>query len=812
MCAVQAQPTSDHSSLTNAQGARKSGSISGKVEEAGSKVLLEYANVAVYSQRDSSLINGSIAGADGRFEVTGIPVGSYYVEIGFLGYNSQTKSNIVISESKLKADLGTIRLEPASENIEEVTVTAQSQAIAYEIDKKVIDPAQFPTAADGTAVDVLANTPSVTVDIEGNVSLRGSSSFTVLVDGRPTPFDAADALQQIPASSIRNIEIITNPSAKFDPDGNAGIININTQKTKMRGFSGIINGMYDTNGSYSGDALLNYRMGRLNFFVNARAADRRRNGTTESNTMTIDTITSYTASNGDQNGGWSPLSVRAGADWYINDFNTLTFNAAYNSRSHYNNSDLDYKEWNSLGDSLETSTDNGSESSGSNMSLSLDYRKTFEKDGQELTAYLRYSQGDDEEFALNNQYGTNNLLQEGLKNWEEGSDMRIRAKVDYVHPFSSKAKLETGFQARVDRSEEWNDVHWYTTEPDNYQPNAESQYYSKIDFNRDIYSLYATFSNSMGRFGYQLGLRSEYTDRNVTYNNSDESYGVNRLDFFPTIHTSFKLPYEQQMIASYTRRIERPRGFELEPFVTYTDAYSVRTGNPAILPQYIDSYELGYQKQITDGFVSGELYFRQTNNKIERVQSVYSQNVMMYSVANVGTDYSLGVELMFNYKPVKWWTFNLMGNIYRYEIDGEYNGLVIDTESNNWSSRFNNTFMLWKNGKLQVDAMYNSPSVTAQGRREGFMMTNLAVRQDFLDNKLGVTISARDVLNTGHFENTSEGENFSSYRKFDMKSPVFSVVLSYRINNYKQKSNSDNSTNSGSDSMDSMDSGSEMGM
>jgi outer membrane receptor protein involved in Fe transport len=460
-----------------------------------------------------------------------------------------------------------------------------------------------------------------------------------------------------------------------------------------------------------------------------------------------------------------------------------------------NRSDLQFEESNSLGHNLKTFMKNNSDE-GTNGSVSLDYKRTFKK-GQELTGYLYYESGNERDESLNEQFMANGSLLKGLKNWEGEENRQFRAKFDYVHPFNGKMKLETGFQSRIDRSSDWLDVYWYST-PDDYEPSPGSPYYNESAFSRDIHSLYGMLSDARTKWGYQLGLRTEYTNRVIDYSGSTDAYRVERLDWFPTLHVSYNLPGSSQMIASYTRRIDRPRGFSLTPYIVYNDAYSVSSGNPALLPEYIDSYEIGYQKQLKKGFFSTELYFRQTNNKTERVQSVYQTNVIMNTFANIGTDYSLGLELMWNFNPVKWWALNLMGNFYNYRLDGEYNSRTIETESLNWNSRISNTFLLGKSTRLQADAMYNSPTVTAQGRREGFLFTNIAIRQDFMKNRLSATLGVRDVLNTAKFEFESEGPGFQSYRKFDMRSPVVSLTLSYRINNFRpQRQRSDNGGDGG---------------
>ncbi len=772
----------------------KSGVVVGKIIENGSKVPLEYANVAVYSASDSSLAGGGIADAKGFFNVPNLAPGVYYLDAKFIGYESTVKKDIKIGRDQFKVDLGVVELFPASANLNEVKVVAQDRAIAYEIDKKIVDPSQFPTAANGTAVDVLSNTPSVSVDIEGNVSLRGSSNFTVLIDGRPTPFSAADALEQIPASTIRNIEIITNPSAKFDPDGNSGIININTKKSKVTGISGIVNANADSYGSLSGDFLVNFKTGKFNFFVGGNKADRK--GMGQSNRLNItygaDTVT--TNASGENENGHNSWSTKAGVDYYINDKNTLSLAANLNGRSRLNSGINDFMESSTSGYTLNTLTNSEGEGSSENVAFNLDYKRTFERAGQELTAMLYYSTGTDDELSYFEQFLSDTLLYNGQKNWEYGDEGQTRFKLDYVHPISAKMKIEAGYQALLKNEFGWNDVHWYTV-ADDYEPLKSSQYYTDSDFKQNIQALYATWSNSGNKFGYQLGLRTEYTNRLITYSGSTDEYKIDKWDFFPTVHLSFNISEKQQLTTSYTRRIQRPRGHFLEPFKTYTDAYNIRQGNPGIENEYVDSYEMGYQLQLDKGFISTEVYHRQINNKIEQIRSVYSETVMLQTFDNIGTDYSTGAELMLNYRPVKWWSFNLMGNIYRYQILGKLYGKDIDQLSTNWNSRLSNTFNITKTTKLQIDAMYNSPTTSAQGRRDGFLFSNMAVRQDFFKNKLNVTLSVRDVLNTAKFGFESSGAGFYNKSSFDMKSPVFSLALSYKINNYRQKQRIPNGEN-----------------
>jgi outer membrane receptor protein involved in Fe transport len=803
---VFSQPSQGKTSNFDRSGLPKIGTIKGTIVEAGSKVALEYTNVAVYNQRDSSIAGGVLVDNSGKFLVSDLAPGVYYLDAKFIGYEHFIKSDIRIGKDKTDIDLGTIELNPASENLAEAKVYAQDKPIVYQLDKKIIDPSQIATAANGTAVDVLANTPSVSVDIEGNVSLRGSSNFTVLIDGRPTPFSAADALQQIPASTIRNIEIITNPSAKFDPDGNSGIVNINTKKSKQKGVSGLVNATADSYGSLTGDFLLNYKSGKFNFFVGGNKANRYSEGQAENLNITYGTDTITTTSSGLNDRGNNSWSAKTGFDYYLNDKNTITFTASLNGHSRENSGTNQFKESSTSGYLLNSLTKSSGTGDETNMAFNIDYKKLFKKEGHELTAFVFYESGKSDELSSFDQFLSDTLLFNGQKNWENGNDKEFRIKADYVYPITAKMKIEAGYQTRLEQENGWNDVHWYTV-ADNYVPSDTSRYYNNSDFKQNIHSIYATWSNTGAIFGYQLGLRTEYTDWKISYTGSPKDYMINRWDFFPSFHLSFNLSDKNQFTTSYTRRIQRPRGYFFEPFETWNDAYNVRKGNPAIQPEYIDSYEFGYQLQLTKGFISTEIYHRKTNDKIEQIRSVYSENVMLQTFDNIGKDYSTGVELMLNNKPTKWWSFNLMGNLYRYRIVGNLNGKDVDQSSNNWNARLSNTFNLGKTTKLQVDGMYNSPTTSAQGSRDGFAYTNLAVRQDLFNNKLNVTFSIRDVLNTAKFGFESKGTNFYSKSKSDMKSPVFSLTLSYKINNYKQKKQSTESENGTNSEMNGMDAG-----
>ncbi|MFB6318004.1 TonB-dependent receptor domain-containing protein [Saccharicrinis sp. FJH54] len=778
------------------------GILTGKIVDESNNQPIEYANVAIYN-KDGELVTGGITDNNGHFSIRDLDPGEYYIEVKFIGFDETRIDNFEITSKSRRFNTGIIRLTPSVSNLESVDVVAEKKAIQYKIDKKIVNPSQYLTSAGGSAVDILANTPSITVDVEGNVTLRGSSNFTVLIDGKPTPFEATDALEQVPASQIENIEIITNPSVKYDPDGTAGIINIITKKSKLKGLNGIINMDANSLGSIGGDFLLNFQRPNYSFYVGGSRSDRQHKGHFEGLTETYkDDTTFFNSQIGDGGRGFSSNNLKTG--FTINPDTTsslqLNLNGGLNNRKFSN--DVDYITWEMANGaefnretSMSTSLNKGN---GQYVSGDLTYDKKFKGEGHKLisTFFYQYEKSDEEN--VNEQVNGSTFIN-GLKSWEVGDGTEMRFKTDYTLPITTQLSLEAGYQWRYDKEYEWYDRVDYQQAGFTYDPGPQSLEYKTTDFFRQIHSIYATLGGELGRFGYKLGLRGEYTDRSIDFNYynaqavfADSSFTINRWDLFPSIHFSYALPADFQVMASYSKRIERPRSWYMEPFETWVNAYNVRQGNPNIQPEYIDSYELGFQKSFKKGFFSLEGFYRMTENRIDRIQSVYvnpvtrdtATNIILMKTENSGKDFALGVEGMLNYEFTNWYSLNLNGSLFNYKIETSIDGAPLVRESQNWGLRMSNTFKPFKNNRIQFDVMYRSPSVSAQGERDGFAFTNLAVRQDFMKRKLSVTLSVNDLLNTAKFHMRSSGTNFKSERTWDMQSPVVQLQLSYKLNNF----------------------------
>jgi len=784
--------------VPNSKGAM-GGTIKGIVKDKDLKTAVEYATVSVFKMADSTLINGTITNAKGEFALKQLKPGKYFVEVSFIGYNKKTIRNIPINRGHKIADLKEILITQASEALGEVMVSAERLPVQYQIDKKVIPVSRQLTTASGNAVDVLESVPSINVDIEGNVSLRGSSSFTVLVDGRPSILEAADILTQMPASVIDNIEIITNPSAKYDPEGSSGIVNIITKKGKLKGTSGVVNLNIGNFGNYGADFLVNMRKNKFNFHIGIDYSNRNFSGDRESESRTTSgNKTTYVSSDGDSDRERLGYGIRTGFDYEIDDKNIITLGLRYGGREMNMGSDLDYSDYFTLDGGTPSPLQNYKSTNNWNREMefyntNFSYLRKFKGKGHQLLTQLNYSYRDGDEKSKTERKQDGSVV-DGKKGTEKGPGSHFDIRADYTLPLGGKSKFEAGYQAKLRQSEDITTQSSFINETIGYQD--EPEYGHQVDYKKNVHGVYALYADQVGKFGYQLGLRSEYTDREIKFKGESENFTINRWDFFPTIHTQIDLKEGNQLMASYTRRIHRPRGWNLEPFITWSDAYNVRKGNPGLKPEYIDSYELGYQKRIGEQSISFETYYRVTHNVMERIKSVYQENVMLSTTENVGTDYSLGVETMLNLSFAKWFKNDLIGNIYHYKEEGDYTtydsedvATVQDfsTESLNWSLRNNSTFMFNKTTRFQVNVMYHSASKKAQGERKGFITANLGLKKDFMKRKLSATLQLRNILNTAKHENISEGNGFYNYSKFDMQWPSIKLNLSYRINNYKKK-------------------------
>ncbi|WP_347839063.1 TonB-dependent receptor [uncultured Draconibacterium sp.] len=783
------------------------GKIIGKIVDKESTSPMEFANIAVYTLTDSTLITGGITNENGEFEIADVAYGDYFLEANFIGFDKTNVNNIILDRGNRVYNIGAVSLSPSTVAIGAIDVVADRAAVEYKLDKKVVNVSQVISAVGGTAVDVLENTPSIQVDIEGNVSLRGSGNFTVLIDGRPSVLSGSDALRQIPSSAIENIEIITNPSAKYEPDGTAGIINLVMKKNSMNGLNGIVNASIGTGEKYRGDFMLNYRMEKLNLFFGADWRDEINNGEMKIRRETYyNDTTEFLNMDGDRNWIRGGHSFKAGTDWYLSNRSTLTFSGEVGVSERSNEGGGRTENFFiPAADHIYSISEETSVRKNDYYTLNMNFQQKFNDEGHRLEASAFYS----------NETGTDNetegeILADAdfipsddylsrVSTFETEEEQDIRLKLDYTYPFSEDGRFEAGYQGRLESELEELEFRDFDQESGSWIINDE--YSSATDFQRDIHAVYSTYSNKSGKLAYMAGLRGELTLREIQNSNATETSSLNRFDLFPTAHFSYQVNKTADLTASYSRRINRPSGRDLDPTPNYYNRYTIRFGNPDLKPEYTNSYEIGMLKRFgeTRSYVSADLFRRVTNNKIDRTEERGDDGIFYLYTDNFDKDYATGVEFTGNLSYKEWLILNASVNVFNYKITGDLNGESIDQESTNWGGRMNTTFKFSPSSRFQVTAFFRGSSVSAQGETGAMFFTNFSYRQEFWNNKLAATVSFRDPFGTARFERTTYGDDFKSSFRMQREPRVVFLTLSYKINNFKEERRSNGGGDSGMD-------------
>lgn len=746
---------------------------------------VEYANIVLYREQDSSLVMGTITDAGGRFTLADLPPGKYYLEISFIGFRANRVHRIELSPDA-RLDLGKINLEPTAIAMPEVEATAEKPKLEFKIDRKVINVDQNPALQTGTAVDVLKNAPSVKVDLEGNVTLRGLSSFTVLIDGRPTALEGGEALRQVPASTIDRIEIVTNPSAKYEPEGKAGIINVILKKQRQPGISGIFTLNAGNNSQAGTNLLLSLKTNTATFYLNPYLSQGNFPGTwmMKSWTITSNGDTAYRTSSGTMLNTHRFYGFRAGAELQLTKNDWLSFSARLGKNQTRRVLQGDYYEWNSPAttpDTLKYPGVTSSFRSGTHLFVNLDIGHNFGKKGHELQLHASLGPSLNQE-STQTEDSVANILTRGQLTSQTRQAVPFNFKLDYTLPLREKDKFEAGYQPRLRFGPNEKIIAAkFDTATGTYHQDTLQYLSNQRD---DVHAFYSTYSANWQGFGAMLGLRTEYSGRTITINDTTFT-PLNRWDFFPSLHLSYSFPKEQQIMASYTRRIDRPRGWYLSPYLTWLDSKNVSQGNPGLKPEYIDSYELGFLLPFGFGRFSIDGYYRKTHNVIERFQSIYQEDIMLHTVNNIGSDRARGVEANLNLSPFRWWNITVNGELYDYQLNSKLDTIPITRHSTNWRTDISTDFSLPTLTQIQLSAQYQSPSPTAQGREGARITTSISARQLFLNRQLIVALSIRDPLAGNYHEVENQTDRFYTLAKFTPVTATFSLGLTYNFNNYR---------------------------
>lgn len=766
--------------------------IKGKVIEKKTNSPIESADVILMKKGESVALAHTYSETDGKFTFSEITDGEYTLVVKFIGYDIYNSTPIKLTSSSNVVDLGNIELQPLEVGLAEVIIEASKRQVIYKLDKRVIDASANLMSSGGSAVDILENTPSIRVDAEGEVTFRGSSGFKVYVDGKPSLYTGTQALQQVPAGQIENIEIITTPSARHDTEGDVGIINIITKKDSQHGFSGMVNAMGSTALSNSVDFMFTKQNKHLRWYLAGNWSQPIRKSDFDQNKTTIiDDLTTISHSNGPRKSNYNFYSGRNGYTYFLSPKTSLNAEIEIGYGKRIRKGNLDYTEEQTKQGTLIQS---GHYTSRDHYDLhetayqgSTGFDHKFNKEGHELTGrfLLRYEAGAMEYFQ-SDLFDMNNERAQGHRAWEDEHRWTVQGNLDYVLPYSKTGKLEAGYQYHSYLED--GDYSMQFWNPEKKEFYWRDDIYNTFYFQRGIHSIYAIGSESYKQFDMQLGLRGEHTHQVLRSSIEGSDRTVNRFELFPSVHLGYNLPENQKLTFAYSYRTTRPQLFYMEPYITYRDYYSAEKGNPDIRPEYINSFELNYKKDIDEHTFSSSLFYRYRKDKIERLRIPYEAGVTLDSMANVGHDRALGIELNAQIKMNRWWNMNLNGNIYYYKVENEFKLDGKNETSTNYDITLNNVFDVHKNTRIQLDGNFVGPSVTTQGRSDAFWFVNLAVRQQLFNRKLQSTLSFRDILNTARYKSDISTANLESITRIRPKYPVITLTLSYTFNNFKKKS------------------------
>lgn len=780
---------------------------------------LQYSMVYIYQLPDSLSKGMMVSDENGRFSFNPVEYGNYYLEVNVMGYERQRTTSFVISQENPVHRLFRYKMETKMEVLQTVTITAQKPMLSANLDKKVFT-VDGNIAADGaTAVEVLQDIPSVDVDLEGNVTLRGSENVTILVDGRPTNL----TLEQIPAAQIESIEVITNPSARLEPDGMAGILNVVLKKKKESGFNGMVsigggmtlfqNKAYFEN--FNGNVNLNYTYNKINIFLNYNVRKYGRHGAgTMERTSWFNADSSFLyQDNASDNSGYYH-SFRGGLDWYINKQNTLSFAFGGNLGNRTSENEIfsdNAKLYNTEKYPYMTYDQLGKNTNGNNhFNGNVNYKKEFKVKGRELVADLYYSQMKRSDIDKMQQiFSIPDSTPNYFQRTENASLSRnATAQVDFVTPVGNGGRIETGYKYALRiTGQDYSLFDGHVEE----ELVVDSTQINDFLYTEHINAAYFIYSNSFwNKLKVQAGLRAELANTSSDLRSSDTVVYNNYLNFFPTLHVRYEPTEKHNLQFSYSRRVTRPRVNQLNPFVDISDKLNLRVGNPKLEPEFVNSLELSYLFFYDGGSVTGTAFYRQRNNIITRYTQIYEgidEEGMTYtytltSYENLEKSQNFGFEVVYSARINKFWRFNLNGDFYRVIINSD--DLIDENLSRDWAwgFRLNQYFTFPKNWDAQLNFRFRSASLTTgsmgwgtggvgQGRRSPSYSLGLSVRKSFFDKKFTVSLNIRDliyrkntVVHTYSFED-DQGYDATSTRTNSQFQAY--LTLSYKINNFKQR-------------------------
>ena len=743
---------------------------------------IEFADVVVTDNENNTVASTTVK--EGSFTIDRVREGEFVVTVMLVGYQPFVSEPIAFGAGK-STDLGTISLSMNETGLEEVVVTGERSKIVYKLDRQRISGSSSLAASGGTAVDVLKLTPSVRVDAEGGVSFRGSSGFLVYVDGKQSALEGAQALDQIPAANIEDIEIITTPSARYKTDGDVGIINIITKRHDQQGVSGSVNVSGSTIGAWNTDVLLSYKKGASRWYVGVAGSEKRgKSDFDQTKTTIVDDYVTTSKADGIRESNNASYIGRVGWELGKNGHSLLVELQGGMTKTGRGGEML-YDEHRMKGDVVLNDNLYNSKDGISNekqlAQIATDYVWKINERGDKfaITGRLRYDWYA-LEYTESNMFDMSGERYEGTRGYESEHHWDFDGTMSYQLNYREGGKAEVGYQyTSYSEHGDYNIKYWDRAQHDYvWQDDLHAPFF----YRRQIHSAYLMLNDKFGPLSVEAGVRADHTIDQMDIEIEGMSRYIKRMELFPSAHLMYEAPGKNFISAGYSYRTNRPGIWQLEPYITYEDYYTKMTGNPDIKPEYIHSAEVGYRKTIAEeNTISVTGYYRHRKGVRERVRVAYEPGVTLDSLINAGNDRTWGVEMSAQVKAARWWSMNVNASLFDYKFDADYEGCT-DSKNTGYTASMINNFTLGRTSRLQFDANVVGPTVLTQGREDAYCYFDLAFRQQLFKNKISASIVAHDVFRTARYNNYRISPTLNSTTHVRPRYPNIVLSISYVFN------------------------------
>ncbi len=783
------QPGPDQAGMQRAP----QGSLSGRVVEEATAAPIASATVGIWRKSDSTIETGAITDADGRFRIEGLRGGAFYARISFVGFESYIMDDIILSPQQADVDLGTVRLIESTQMMEEVEVAADRDFMEVGIDRTVYNTRDQLVSAGGTATDVLQNIPSVEVDIDGNISLRGNQNVAVLINGRPASMQGealTSFLQGLPAHMIERIEVVPNPSAKYEPDGMAGILNIVLRQDRDLGWGGSVSSSAETNGNLGGSVNATYQRGKIGLTTgySFRTGTRDVEGWRFRENRFRTPLTYLDQDNLGDN-GMTSHNVNASIDYRLADKNTLTLSSMLSHRGGTGDELTSYLE---LDDARATTARWDRRSRGDRNDLSSDLRLSFSRiidpSKHELTAEVRLeNEWEDDADRFTQRVFTPfdaavAEITQQQANEQNDENLELSAQLDYTRPFGGSGKIETGYKGSLEKLA--SDFFSETFDPAAGIWTPDATVNNTFEYDIQIHAAYGIVGTQLGKFGLQGGVRLEQAMTDFDLKTTRETFENDYFSVFPSAYLTYEISEAQRFKVSYSKRINRPRtgGWfnMLNPFDRNDDPLFRRVGNPRLKPEYVHAYEASYTRFLGTASLTLAPYFNRTVDVIRIYESVDQNGVSTTTFENFDTSDSWGLEAIGTVRLGSRLNAFVSFNAFKVVTDGSNVDADMTNNALGWMSRANATLNVRPGLDLQASYFYRAPMDVEGGRMSSRSMADLALRQKFLSDKASLSLRMSDVFNTMGFHMTREDEMF--FQEFDRKWDAQRVGLTFTYN------------------------------